>query len=234
VTAPYDADLIKLIDQRIRLSAITTRSMGTIVTRDTTGPGATALFDGSTNPVPVKVFGSAMCQPGGRVAIEKFGSDWIVIGAYSTAQLGQASRNIQGLSGTTGNLTSSTYVDLSEFGTFVFQKLYDSTYIECGLACGAFADANGSVVEFGVRLTATAGGVGYTTVDKVIGMIPINGTNVHETDHLTQQLTGHPAGTYTVTLRWRRKSGTANIAGNATDFFGMTLYERVPFSSPYL
>jgi hypothetical protein len=231
----YDADLIALIDQRIRLAAITTRSMGTIVSRATTGPAATALFDMSTNPVPVKVFGSAMCQPGDRVAIEKFGSDWIVTAAYSAPRLGQASRNIQGLSGTTGNLSSATYVDLTEFGSFTFTKLYDNTMIEVFACVGAFADANGSVVEFGIRFAATAGGVGYTTSDQVIGMMPINGTNVHEVGALSRQIIGIvPAGTYTVTMRWRRKSGSANIAGNTTDFYGITLYERVRYDSPYL
>jgi hypothetical protein len=227
-------DTIALVDQRIRLHDKQERATGTVVSRATIGPAAAVLFDGSTTPMPVKVLGHVFCQPGDRVALDRYGSDWLITGSFSGPGFGEATAYQSGLPSPTGALTSSTYVDLVEFGTMTFTKYHDNTFIRVALDAGAYSSVAVQTLEIGARLTAQTGGAGYTPTDYVIIHRFFSSATIHQPMHGAVRVTGVPAGTYTVTLRWKKISGSGNFVADQNDSFALEMDERVRSSAPNL
>ncbi len=231
---PYPEDLIALVDQRIQAAEKRERHVGNVVDVDTTGPGGMVLFDGSTTAMPVKIPASVFCQPSHRVMLEKFGSDWLVTGAYVGPGFGEASRILDGLPGATGGLTAATFVDLQEFGTFAFSKIYDATFLRIATIVGGQSSGSFTRAHWALRLTPTAGGDGYTPTDIVCGNIYWSAASVHLQAPGAKRILGVPAGTYQVSLRWRRVSGTGTITADHNDHFAVELDERVRATNPIL
>lgn len=229
-----DADMITLIDQRIRAQQQMTRAIGSCVNRDTTGPGAQVLFDGSTVAMPVKVLGHVFLAPGNRCVLDRYGSDWVVTGSWSALGLGEA-RRVTLASGTSGAMTSASFIDLTEFGTFTFTKIYDNTMIRCGMEVGGFCTGSGSTgARYGLRLAPTDAGSSYTATDYNCTTLYWNSTNVHLQNYSTLAVLSVPAGTYTVTMRWRRNAGSGSIFVDTADQLGIELDEMVRSASPIL
>jgi hypothetical protein len=230
-----DQSLIQMMDDRIRLHDQATSLMGTVVTRDTSGTGATVLFDGSIVAAPVKCMGHVHCRPGDRVALSLHGSDWLIYGSFSGPGYGEASSAIDGLPSTTGGLTSSSFTDLTEFGTFVFTKFYDNTFVRMGMSVGAYVTTAGDTrVAWGLRLSPTSGAVGYTATDYRIVYAFFHNTTVHQSASGMWRNLSIPAGTYTVSARWRRASGSGTIFADANDYYSVELDERIRAGSPIL
>lgn len=232
----YTEDDIRLIDERIRLARLKERGEGTLITRDTTGSGATATILPSTTPVEVKVAGGVSANPGDRVLLQKHGSDWVITESFSSSSFGEAYRAVE-LSGTTGALTSASFVDLSEFGTFPFTKGYDLTFVRVGLSATAYTSGSAgqtAKVHWAVRLTAISGGIGYTPTDYSLLGININPLATHTPYSSARRVTTIPAGTYTVTLRWRRVSGAASVLADTNDSYMVELDEQVRAGVPIL
>jgi hypothetical protein len=224
-------DQIRMIDQRIQQHHVRTWSVGTVVTRDTTGSGATVQMDGSAIASPVKCAGSVFCQPGDRVTLHRYGSDWVITNTFAAPGFGAADRYLDGLASATAALTSSAFIDLVEFGTFEFTKFHDWTSVRVGLACGAYTSAVPGKAIWAVRLTAITGGIGHTPSDLTLTQIYFNQASTHTYGSGFRRLTGIPAGTYTVSLRWRRQSGSGNIWSDTANTYSMELDERVPSAS---
>lgn len=230
----YDDELIRIIDERMSLYKMKTVSQGTCITRDTEGPGATVTFDGATSPVSVKVMGDCFCQPDDRVVAGKYGSDWLIIGSFSSTAFGEANRALDNLSVATGALTSSTFVDLTEFGTVQFDKTFDNTFVRMGLQAQAFVTGATAKPFWALRFTPIAGGIGYTPADIPFGGININQLSTHTSYTTFRRVTNIPAGSYTVSMRWRRVSGSGSVFADTNDSYAVELDENVRASVPIL
>lgn len=235
----YLDDQLELIDQRIRLSQRKTSANGTVVTRDTTGPGCTVLHDGASVATPAKVLGSVFANVGDRVVLDLYGSDWLVTGSFTALAFGEGNRAVDGLPSATGAMSSATFVDLTEYGSFSFSKAYDNTFVRVGLTASCFTSVAGTRVAWAVRVVQTAGNTTYGATDLTMGGFVMNAATSHTSvtkfkRYLGLADGGIPAGTYTVSLRWRRVSGTGTITADTNDEFAIELDERVRALAPIL
>ncbi len=228
-----DAEMIRLIDQRIRAERQAVRAVGTCVDRATTGPGANVIFDGSTVAMPVKVPGNVFLQPGNRCLLDKYGSDWVVTESWSGFGLGEASANRFGTT-TTGPVSSASFVDYTDFEVIRFDKAYDNTYVRIGLQASCFSSTAGAGVRFGVRLTAVESGTGYTSTDYPLTWIYCGQTNVHVPNYFAYRPTGIPAGSYNVQMRWRRANGATGCQTDSNDQISLEMDEGVRSNTPIL
>jgi hypothetical protein len=220
----YDESLIQLVDQRIRLNQQQTRALGTCVNRDDVGPGCLVLFDGSTVAVPVKVLGHVMLLANQRCALERFGTEWIVVGAFEAPALGMA-RSYEFAS--TMNTSSGTYVDCDGLTPFTFVKYRDTTSVVINYSAMAFSNTTATGVRFALRFTQTEGDTPYTPVD-------YNGPAIFwsQVAHLSSCVefgvgAAMPAGKYTAQQRWRRTAGAGDPSANSTDLFAIVVREYV-------
>jgi hypothetical protein len=233
--ANLDTDMVALIDQRIRAAGERTKAQGTCVTRDTTGPGGTVLFDGSTVAMPVKVLGNVFVQPGDRCVLDKYQTTWVVTGSFSAFGLGEASKVGNGPSTPTSALTSSTYVDLNEIGPLTFDKVYDNTMVQMTLSITMRSTTSGQVFSsrLGLRFTPLEG-QNYTATDLVMNFIRFEDTSQRLGNTYTARVTDIPAGAYSVQVRWRRVSSTGTGVVDSGDVYSIMLNEAIRSSSPIL
>jgi hypothetical protein len=227
-----DADMIALIDQRVRSLGQTTRAAGTCVDRDTTGPGGQVVFDGSTVAMPVKVLGHVYVQPGFRCVLDKYGSDWVVTGSFAGQGLGELNRVVFGSTNTT---TSSTFIDFTDMGPSTFTKGYDLTLVRMAITAACFVTVAGNTsARFGMRLTPQDPGSTYTAQDYTLPLLFHNNVSSHQSAYYTIRALSIPAGAYTVQMRWRRSGGTGTINVDGNDVFVLEMDERVRYTVPIL
>lgn len=232
-------DTIELVDQRIRLAQRKTSANGTIVTRDTTGPGCTVMHDGATVPTPAKCLGSVFANVGDRCVLDLYGSDWLVTGSFSALAFGEGNRALDGLPSAATPITSASFLDLPEFGSFSFNKAYDNTFVRVGLTASCFSSVATTRVVWAVRVVQTVGASAFGPTDWNMGGFMINTVNVHTSFTKFKRFLGLadggiPAGTYTISLRWRRSSGTGTLSADTNDDFAIELDERVRALAPIL
>lgn len=237
--AANDQELIKLVDQRVRVAQIKERAVGTVAERDTTGPGAQVIFDGSQSAMPVKVLGHVFCSTGDRVVLERYGSDWVVTGAWAALALGEATSWVLP-SGPSGTLTSGTFVDIVEFTPLAFVKAYDQTFVRIGLQAACFCNVSGGTsVRWAVRMTPVDTSSSFTATDFDCGYIYFNQTGVHmQSVSFTRVVSladgGAPAGNYLLSLRWRRWGGSGNLQFDSGDLFTLEADEGIRTAQPFL
>lgn len=231
------SDDVDLIDQRIRRALASFRRQGTLVSRESTGPGATVRFDGATVATPAKVFGGVFAQPGDRVALDLYGSDWCVSASFAASSFGESSAGFEGLPTQTGNLTSGSYVDLTEFGTVPISKFFDLTYLQFTVTVGCYTTSAttsvGTRVLFAVRLTPLPGTT-YTPVDLPVGGMTFNAASTHQSYTREARIINVPSGNYTASLRWRRASGNGALIADSNDTFHLGYSEQIRQASPIL
>lgn len=231
-----DDDLIRLIDQRIRLAQVRDRAGGACVSRAASGPGADVLFDGSTVAMPVKVLGSVFLTPGDRCVLEKFGTEWIVTGSFSAFGLGESSFPTVGPVGGTGVLTSASFVDVQEIPPILFDKAFDGTYVRIGLTASAYCETTANTaVQFGLRFTPMEEN-GTAAQDITLNKIFFNAVLDHEGNYYNGRLAPFQllSGRYSVQLRWRRTTGTGGIKADQEDQFAIEIDEGVATAVPIL
>lgn len=229
-----DQDMIALIDQRIRAAQTLTEMRGTCVTRDSTGPGASVIFDGDVQAVPVKVLGHVYLNEGFRCVLGKFGSDWVVTGSWANpAAFGEASHFGIGPV-TTATTTSAVYTDLTDVPPITFTKYYDATYVQIAVQTGAFAATAGAAIRFGIRLTPQDISSTYTPTDYNVVQFQISPVGTHEAMSGVCRQIGIPTGSYTAQLRWLRSSGTGTLSFNNGDPICIQIDEAVRFVAPIL
>jgi hypothetical protein len=226
----FDEDTMRLIDQRIRAAQLKDRGWGTCSQRDTVGPGAQVVFDGSTVAMPVKVLGHVLMQAGDRCVLDRYGSDWIVVGSFSQLGLGAAEKFAFGPS-PNETTTSGTFVDLVAMTPFQFDKVYDFTNIRIMTETAAYASTVPTSARWGLRLTPLDAGSSYTPVDLNMSYVSWTVANNHATGYGGQLLTGVPAGSYSCQVRWRRANGTGTVTVDTNDLYMIELEEKLP---PYV
>jgi hypothetical protein len=206
----YNADQIRLIDARIAAYERVDKASGTLVSRDTSGPGATVAFDGSQVAMPCRVSADVLTQPGDRVVLQKYGSDWVVVGSFGFPALGSTHEVEFATAGTT---TSSSYSDMSVVVTPSFVKYYDATQVRLAMIGSCYSTATSTSVRYGIRFNGVDYHMGYTAFSIANNRIPsVAGW---------QRVDGIPAGEYTLTARWRRNSGTGTLTTSTDDLICM-------------
>ncbi|WBB94172.1 hypothetical protein [Verrucosispora sp. WMMC514] len=80
----FGLDLLRLIDARIEAARQRQTAVGTVHSRQSTSR-ASVVMDGSSLEVPVKVLTHVVPQPGSRVTLTRYGSEWVVDGMFGGA-----------------------------------------------------------------------------------------------------------------------------------------------------
>lgn len=223
MTSPlaFNERQIAVIDARIEAAREKVVDFGTIQDRDTTGPGATCVMDGTQDAQPVKVPGHVHCFGGDRVVLQKVKGTWVVLGTFNRRQLAESNVRAFGPS-PAGTTTSASFADMPGATTtsMSFLKRYDLTAVRFGLAAHMFvATTQPTVVQTGIRIAGTTGtdtAATFTPIDIAMGYLSFNVVSVHLALPGWGRSIGIPSGTYTITARWRRisGSGTPNIDQN--------------------
>lgn len=104
--------------------------------------------------------------------------------------------------------TSAVFVDIAGGSTGTFQKEYAETDIALSMGMGMFATAGGTVGQFALNLS----GVG----DQTMGQVLLSAPSTENAPSTVKRVTGVPAGTYTLTPRWRRVSGAGTLTITAS------------------
>lgn len=120
----YNDSILDVIDQRVQAAQVRESAAGTVVSVDSSALRATVIFDGSALAVPVKVFGHVSPRAGDRAGLQRFGSDWVVVGVW--ANVWPANNGVHAVS-PGGNTTSTTAVDVPGSPSFTFIKRWDAT-----------------------------------------------------------------------------------------------------------
>lgn len=81
----YPAGLVDLIDTRVDAGRTKSRSVGTFVGIDS--GYAMVAFDGSSLALPCKYLAGVPLTPNARVAVDMYGSDWVVTGAFKLTSM---------------------------------------------------------------------------------------------------------------------------------------------------
>lgn len=216
----WNADWLGLIDDRIRALVQRSSAVGTVSTRPT-DTALTVTFDGSTQAVPVKVFGDVDAYPGDRVGLLRFGSDWVVVGTYTRRYPSEWTMAGQGSGQST---TAGAYENISGItGTFV--KRDNATRVRASWNGTHWnGGVNTAELYIGVKLTALSDATVYGP--QTIGELYHNPTNGHIGGFT--YFTGLPAGSYTLQYMWYRAGGTGTPQLTTDDWYSATVKEVGP------
>jgi hypothetical protein len=221
----YEDDEVALLDQRIRALIPMTRAWGTMQDRDRSGPGAMVQFEASSAAQPVKVLGNVHAFPPDKVILERYGSEWWVVGTASRRALGH--NQLSDRMDEVGTSSSGTWVDMPGSPTITVTKLYDATQLGVYMVASGYATVASVEMNSGMRISNPA--VGYDT-DNSVGRFLFNDLVKHlPCIGANWTVPGvPPAGTYTCTARMRRASGTGTINLDGSDWLSMWVVEEEP------
>lgn len=214
----YNEDLIRIIDERIAAGRLKSFDFGTVQDRDTTGPGATVVFDGSPDAAPVKVPGHVHCFGGDRVVLVRVKGTWVVLGTFNRRQLSEAFSRFFGPT-TAATYAGATFADQPAAATISFKKRYDLTATRFELVTNMSVSVTPTNIATAVRVAGAPGtdtALTYTPTDFVITQQVFNQTG-HFPVMGSTRTPAIPSGDYTITARWRRISGTGNLTQDGND-----------------
>lgn len=119
-----------------------------------------------------------------------------------------------------GTTVSVTFANLPGNPSCTIVKAYDATRLKVSAFIATFSTLANTAVDLGVSCNS---------VDTFVWHMVHNPANTHDAYGATIFIpaAGLPAGTYTVTGRWRRSAGGGTITMNADDFFNMTVEEVI-------
>jgi hypothetical protein len=225
----YNERLLSIIDARIAAARLKTVDLGTIQDRDAVGPGATCVFDGTSDAQPVKVPGHVHAFGGDRVVLILVKGNWVVEGTFNRRQLAESNVRVFGPS-PSQTTTSATFVDMPGATTpsVAFLKRYDLTAVRFGLLAHMFVTVQPTVVQTAVRIAGTTGtdtASTFTPIDVVSGQLNFNVTGTHLPLAGWARAVSIPAGSYTLTARWRRISGTGVLTVDQNDLIALEVDE---------
>lgn len=216
----WNADWLALIDDRIRALTQRTTAVGTVASRPT-DTSVYVTFDGSTIAVPCKVFGDVQAYSGDRVGLQRFGTDWVVVGTYTRRYPTEFAMSGQGGGQST---TSGSFADISGIaGTFV--KRDTASRVRLSWMGSNFNSGGTAEVYYGAKLTAqdsSATVYGSYTIGELYHAVQ-NGTVAG-----FAYATGVPAGSYTVQWQWYRAGGTGTPTLTVDDWYSVTAKEVGP------
>lgn len=228
----WEQGLIDMVDERIQLSKRRTVAYGTVQTRDTTGPGATVVFDGTTIAMPVKVPGHVHVLENDRVMLLLGETTWVIVGSFNRRLMAEAFLKISGPGGG-GTTTSASFVDMPSTPTIAFNKRYDLTAVRIALKAAVSSSAVATVVETAVRVYGAPGTLTastYTAADNSLDLTALNVANVHTLMYGTYRDINMPAGTYYIGARWRRVSGGGTLSVDQNDIMHLEADEIYRFT----
>lgn len=226
----FDEALIRMVDARIAAAQVKNRDFGVVVQRDTTGPGALVVFDGASGATPVKVLAHVDCFEGDRVALELVRTTWVVVGTFARHSVAQYSTRTYGPVGS-GTTSSTTAVDMpSSTALPAVVKRYDDTGISISLTATLWATAT-TAAETSVYIQGTPGTETASTFTPLVYIMcnaPLVGGTASRTTFHGNARGVIPAGSYTLTARWRRSSGSvATLSMNESDMVTLQADEYV-------
>lgn len=220
VTTEYEEGILRLVDARIAKAQQTWSGRGTVVQRDSVGPGATVVFDGDAIAMPVKVLGDVICFQNDRVVLMRVADTWVVVGTFSRNGLSGGYSRLPGPN-PAQNTTSSSYSDQPAGVSFRMVKRFDDTDLRVGLSQTLYSTATNTLATAAVRIAGTAGtdtATTFTAVDLAMNVLRFDIAAAHQPIAGFARQTGMPAGDYTLTARWRRTSGTGVVTQDQNDF----------------
>lgn len=222
MTSPLDQALVDLIDQRIYAAAVTDTAVGSIADVDAALLRATAVLDGSTVAVPVKVAGNLNPVAGDRVLLQRFGSDWVVTDVFAHRALRTVAYPAASTAGS-GTTTSASFVVISGLPTLTLTKRWSNpTGILVSVGAASYSTGVPNEAEFGVKLTGPAG-----AADTLVCGANHQTANVHFACHgIVLTASGLGAGSYTAEIVVRRSAGSSTVTINSDDYFTMSLTEE--------
>ncbi|MGW3608934.1 hypothetical protein ACWD6N_03445 [Micromonospora sp. NPDC005163] len=198
---------LEIIDQRIRAHASPVTKMGTVQSRDPSGPRAMVTLDGSTLAVPVKVSANVRVHADDRVSLTLFGSEWVVVASFGAAAAGP---NVETLEIASPADTTFTTVNTDLVGaSFPVAKELDATRMRVTIHGSAYrSTATFCRFFYGVRIN----GVSYD-VDK------FTFTNANDRNPFSSfaTLPAIPAERYTVQVYGRTDVAAQTVRTVADD-----------------
>lgn len=212
-----ETELVRYIDARIRTMQRHDIVKGTAAADSSTGSNTVmVIMDGSALAVPVKLLGGFQVYTDDRVALVRYGSEWVVIGTFNRSQLG-LTRSEQAFS--SGSTSSGTPASMPGWSAPTFTKAFDNTHVLCVLDLSCY-----------VTVAASTGTVIW---------VRINGVDRQTTSHFFGSVSQHmafggqqiwedgviPAGAYTVDLLWERYTGTGTINTDSNDHGKILVWE---------
>lgn len=218
----YATSMLAIIRDEVSAGRPVVAKMGTVASRDTTGPRATVVFDGSSGTAqPVKCFENVVIAPGDRVGLIRYESEWIVTGNYSPT--GLAYGHLAFTFAAQTDSTSATYVDMPSSPTVTYEKMRDDTLMEFHVEFSMRNSVSTVTTKLGLRVTASDGSIDY---DQDVRQYAVNAINIHTTIVGTvRAAAGHPAGGYIATGRWMRTFGTDVMRVDTNDVMMITARE---------
>lgn len=208
----YNATWLAVIDQRIRASQRTTQAMATVTATDPAALRLYAVIDGATLSTPVKMAGHVRCEEGDRVALSRYGTDWVVLGNLSRVAGPNAAAVSQ--EGTVGTTTSASLADLPGTPAFTFAKRWNDTGMLLFASMSCYTTANATFLTCALRFTAADGTITtYTMFEEGFS----TALERHGWAHCQEVAGGLAASTYDVRMRWSRSAGTGTLTHNADD-----------------
>lgn len=200
-------DLAGYVDQRIARAAPHNIHMGTVQSKWDGSIFTTVTFDGSNISVPVKTF--QFVTTGDRVGMVKFGSDWVVVGAFDVdfpQMVGNSAF------ATVGSTSSTTFVDFPGPIDVVLTKKYDFTNVFVHIDVSHFIDPNQDIgCVFGVAVIDPVPAVAADYTTHKLHVKPVL-THSGSSGLAGIAASVMPAGVYTLRMRWRKSAG--GPAGN--------------------
>lgn len=217
----YATALAALMDNRVDAAAGAVTHAGTVSTRDTTGTGASVIFDGTSGVnAEVKCPESVLVAPGDRVGMAKFGSDWVIVFNYARQALADAFNRY--VFSTTTQVTGTTFGDMEGSPSVTYVKMRDTTIMRYTMGLSGSCTTPPNVWRMGYHVASYDG---VTSYDQDVGFMKFDVTTRQHFARTRTASSAHPAGTYTITARWTKLSGSGFIQTDTADSIEMFAQE---------
>lgn len=155
------------------------------------------------------------------------GSSWLALGAIVSSASGLLGENGTNPTGPIGGIgtVSATFVNMNPEVTFQFTKRLTGTRIAATMLGSSFSTAVNTNSQYAARVVDNATGVDYG--DFTQAQFAFNDANKHLSwGNLRYMAAGAlPAGSYTVTGRFRRISGAGTVTINEDDRISLAFRE---------
>jgi hypothetical protein len=220
VTLPID--LLRFVDERIaRATPGPVTQFGTVVSvasLDFAERDAMVVRDDAQVATPARVAAGVVALPGDRCIVTRVGTVWVLTEVFTRRWQSETGNRWTGVS---GNTTSSSEQDVPGSPSFTFVKRFDDTQVRCDFAGTSFVTVAATTqVMFSLDFSGTH------SVD--VAEYYFNATSDHRTVAGIAFAPLIEAGVWTVTVQWRRMSGTGTVSQNSDDFVSAACREIEP------
>lgn len=216
----YDAELGRMVDERIGdLLPQQPGRMGVLVSVDA-GAGCTVIFDGDAGTTPVKRWAHVQARPGDRVGLQRFESEWVVVGGFGAT----STASIESLNIDNGTITSTSNQLVAGRSTTI-DKGFDATRMRVTIHAGGWAlTTAGHSVYYGVRISRVSPAFSQ---DYDIGRFLFNTISQHDAWSAFRTLPAIDAGQYTMQLYLRNSVASRTTVLGVEDTISV-LWEEIP------